>query len=153
MTSVLHITNWCVCIHYWWHELSNNEILTWGCFVFVLFTSDTIQSSEFRVLGMTGQERAQAAACQSCAIMNQFKINYNIILTNTKLAFLTTVHVIYRTRPNSWFFLDFWSTDYTWLDLNALTQKINWDWSGRTSTLPIKDLNKTILLQFVSGIM
>jgi len=56
--------------------------------------------------------------------MNQFKINYNIILTNKKLAFLTIVHVIYRTWPNSLFFLDFWSTDYTWLDLNALTQKI-----------------------------
>jgi len=81
--------------------------------VFVLFTNDTIQSSEFRVLGMTGQERAQTTTRQSCAIMNQFKINYNIILTNTKLAFLTTVHVIYRTWPNSWFFLDFWSTDYT----------------------------------------
>jgi len=81
--------------------------------VFVLFTNDTIQSSEFRVMGMTGQERAQTTARQSCAIVNQFEINYNIILTNTKLAFLTNVHVIYRTCLNSWFFLDFWSTDYT----------------------------------------
>jgi hypothetical protein len=39
---------------------------------------------------MTGQEMAQTTARQSCAISNQFKINYNIILTNIKLAFLTT---------------------------------------------------------------
>ena len=65
--------------------------------VFVLFTNHTIENSEFRVLDMTGQETAQTTAHKSCAIMNHFKINYNIILTNTKLAFLTTVHVIYRT--------------------------------------------------------
>jgi hypothetical protein len=53
--------------------------------VFILFTNETIQSSEFRVLGMTGQGRAETTACQSYAIMSQFKINYSIILTNTKI--------------------------------------------------------------------